>query len=148
MAKKIYYQYTTVGKKLKNIIEPVYKNNGVKNAELFLNWKGIVGNEFSVCKPVKISGNENTGYCLYVSANSVVSSQMVYYVPNVLERIYQYFGFKIIQNIKFLHIDDDKSKISNKKNEVNKSNRSNLYNIEIEYEPLKKALENIADYIV
>ncbi|MDR0624859.1 MAG: DUF721 domain-containing protein [Holosporales bacterium] len=102
--RRIYYQYKTVGQSLREVVAPICKRQGFFRAELLLDWEKIVGADFAVCKPVRLSpGSFKGGSVLYVSAPQAVAVQMVYLVPVILERIRMYFGTNTISEIKFIN---------------------------------------------
>jgi hypothetical protein len=104
MFRPLYHQYKTVGQCLRGVVTPIYQQHGFFTAELILDWEKIVGPQFAVCKPVRVSrGARKGGGCtLYVSSPPAVASQMLYLVPVILERIRMYLGENIVSNIMFV----------------------------------------------
>ncbi|MDR1207902.1 MAG: DUF721 domain-containing protein [Holosporales bacterium] len=93
---------TFFGKCLPKIVSPVCRKNGFFSAGLVLDWGNIVGDKYSKeCRPVRISGIPPR-CCLYVGASRSAAVQLVYVVPQLLERIRQYFGKNIIETIRFV----------------------------------------------
>jgi hypothetical protein len=86
---------------INKVVSPIYKRNGFFYAGIIIDWDKIVGEQYSkLCQPLRVSG-EKPNCCLYIEASKAVAAQMVYVVPNVLDRIHQYFGYKIFEKIKF-----------------------------------------------
>ncbi|MDR2464124.1 MAG: DUF721 domain-containing protein [Holosporales bacterium] len=100
--RKKQYGSTSICNVISCVVAPVYKKNGFLHAELILDWTKIVGDVFSKqCRPIRISGI-HPHCCLYIGAPRSVAVQMVYIVPQLIERIHVYFGFSVIENIRFI----------------------------------------------
>ncbi|MDR0632540.1 MAG: DUF721 domain-containing protein [Holosporales bacterium] len=99
----IYSQYAPIGKSLQKIVAPIYKKHGMFKAELFLDWTKIVGGSFPDVLPVRLSGSDAAGYCLYLQASPSVAAQVVYFIPNILDRIRQHFGSQVIKEIRLIN---------------------------------------------
>ncbi|MDR3285216.1 MAG: DUF721 domain-containing protein [Holosporales bacterium] len=144
--KKLYYEYSTIGQNLKKAITPIYKKHGFFRAELILDWEKIVGPQFAMCRPVRIS-ELGRSYILYVAAPKSVAVQMVYFLQNILERIHQYLGNKSIREIKFVAGNIQQPFPTQQTlTEDGKNLNSKKLNVDISYAPLKTALEKLAQY--
>jgi hypothetical protein len=141
-AKRVYSQYNLVGQNLRKIVTPIYRKQDFFHAELILDWRKIVGEKFAEAQPIKISGSPALGYCLFLKSTPSLSSQMIYFLPNILERIHQYFGKNFIKNVRFVNVSCIEGK-----NEATAQRQFTSINIDISYPPLKIALENLAKYI-
>jgi hypothetical protein len=150
--RRIYSQYALVGKSLPKLVAPIYKKHGIFKAGLFLDWHEIVGESFPDVSPVKISGSDAAGYCLYLQASPSVAAQMVYFIPNILDRIHQYFGSKVIKEIRivngpFLH-NAPRAPLKNNSEALQKTAQSIPVITGISYPPLKAALEKLFSHVV
>jgi hypothetical protein len=139
-----------LGKSVSKIAAPLYRRNGFFSAGIIVDWNKIVGEQYcKLCQPLRISG-EKPNCCLYIEASKAVASQMVYVVPNILDRIHQYFGDKIFEKIKFFENYSKKTDLSLQEEKTQRPKRipsaAALPKIEyesIEYAPLVRALEKL-----
>ncbi|GHS93700.1 hypothetical protein AGMMS49949_07080 [Alphaproteobacteria bacterium] len=143
-----------VGKSLKPVVAPIYKKNGIFYAEIFLNWSHIVGERYSrLCRPVRITGDKPNA-TLYVGASRAVAAEMFYSVPTLLERIHHYFGFQILESMRFVNDFSSPhmaSTFSPKKEEAAPQNSeeadASWKGDDITYPPLREALMRFQSYM-
>lgn len=90
-----------VGRHLRGIVTPIYRQTGIAYAELILDWRTIAGPVYGQeTRPLRVTGTF-PHRCLHIGASRALAAMMVYEVPQLLERIHQYFGKQIVDRIKF-----------------------------------------------
>jgi hypothetical protein len=91
-----------IGNCLQGVVAPVYRKNGFFSAKLILDWSKIVGEQYAEeCCPLRISG-VHPHCCLHIGASRSAAAQLVYVVPQLLERIRQYFGRVVVEEVRFV----------------------------------------------
>ncbi|MDR0631200.1 MAG: DUF721 domain-containing protein [Holosporales bacterium] len=96
---------TLFGECLPKLVSPVCRKNGFFSAGLVLDWSNIVGEKYAKeCRPLRVSG-KFPHCCLHVGASRATAVQLTYVVPQLLERIRQYFGRSVIETIRFVNCD-------------------------------------------
>ena len=109
----------TLPKNIKKII----KKKGHIFSETLNNWKYIVGDDlFKVCYPKSFKNSNKLGVsCLFIMIKRGHEVDMEYSKKQILDKMNNYFGYLVVEKLKFISFDDDqtnfkKNKMVNSKN--------------------------------
>ena len=129
----------TLPKNIKRII----KKKGHIFSETLNNWKYIVGDDlFKVCYPksFKNSNKLGNGYLL-VMVKRGHEVDMEYSKKQILDKINSYFGYSVVEKIKLVSFDDNKTNVKKSKNKHNATNSKYMNKIvDIKNDKIKKSL--------
>ena len=106
------------------------------------NWKYIVGNDlFKVCYPKSIkSSNKFRGNCLNIMVKRGSEIDLEYSKKNIIKKINTYFGYNVVNNIKFNTFEGKFEKVDKKK-EINATKSKHIKKIsDIKNDKVKNSL--------
>ena len=108
----------TLPKNLKKIIN----KKGHIYSETLSNWKYLVGNElFKVCFPKTFKNSNRFGVStLVVMVKRGHEVDMEYSKKNILDKMNNFFGYDVVEKLKFISFDDEQK--TNSLNEVKSNN--------------------------
>ncbi|WP_440632993.1 DUF721 domain-containing protein [Candidatus Pelagibacter sp. HIMB1485] len=108
----------TLPKNLKKIIN----KKGHIYSETLSNWKYLVGNElFKVCFPKKFKNSNRFGVStLVVMVKRGHEVDVEYSKKNILDKMNNFFGYDVVEKLKFISFDDEQKTSS--LNEINSNN--------------------------
>ena len=108
----------TLPKNLKKIIN----KKGHIYSETLSNWKYLVGNElFKVCFPKTFKNSNRFGVStLVVMVKRGHEVDVEYSKKNILDKINNFFGYDVVEKLKFISFDDEQKTSS--LNEINSNN--------------------------
>ena len=108
----------TLPKNLKKIIN----KKGHIYSETLSNWKYLVGNElFKVCFPKTFKNSNRFGVStLVVMVKRGHEVDVEYSKKNILDKMNNFFGYDVVERLKFISFDDEKK--TNSSNETKSNN--------------------------
>ena len=108
----------TLPKNLKKIIN----KKGHIYSETLSNWKYLVGNElFKVCFPKTFKNSNRFGVStLVVMVKRGHEVDVEYSKKNILDKMNNFFGYDVVEKLKFISFDDEQK--TNSLNEINSNN--------------------------
>ena len=108
----------TLPKNLKKIIN----KKGHIYSETLSNWKYLVGNElFKVCFPKTFKNSNRFGVStLVVMVKRGHEVDVEYSKKNILDKMNNFFGYDVVEKLKFISFDDEKK--TNSSNETKSNN--------------------------
>ena len=108
----------TLPKNLKKIIN----KKGHIYSETLSNWKYLVGNElFKVCFPKTFKNSNRFGVStLVVMVKRGHEVDVEYSKKNILDKMNNFFGYDVVEKLKFISFDDEQKTSSS--NEINSNN--------------------------
>ena len=108
----------TLPKNLKKIIN----KKGHIYSETLSNWKYLVGNElFKVCFPKKFKNSNRFGVStLVVMVKRGHEVDVEYSKKNILDKMNNFFGYDVVEKLKFVSFDDEQK--TNSSNETKSNN--------------------------
>ncbi len=108
----------TLPKNLKKIIN----KKGHIYSETISNWKYLVGNElFKVCFPKTFKNSNRFGVStLVVMVKRGHEVDVEYSKKNILDKMNNFFGYDVVEKLKFISFDDEKK--TNSSNETKSNN--------------------------
>ena len=108
----------TLPKNLKKIIN----KKGHIYSETLSNWKYLVGNElFKVCFPKKFKNSNRLGVStLVVMVKRGHEVDVEYSKKNILDKMNNFFGYDVVEKLKFISFDDEQK--TNSSNETKSNN--------------------------
>ena len=108
----------TLPKNLKKIIN----KKGHIYSETLSNWKNLVGNElFKVCFPKTFKNSNRFGVStLVVMVKRGHEVDVEYSKKNILDKMNNFFGYDVVEKLKFISFDDEKK--TNSSNETKSNN--------------------------
>ena len=129
----------TLPKNIKKII----KKKGHIFSETLNNWKYIVGDDlFKVCYPksFKNSNKLGAGYLL-IMVKRGHEVDMEYSKKQILDKINSYFGYTVVEKLKLVSFDDNKTNVKKSKTNHNATNSKYMNKIvDIKNDKIKKSL--------
>ena len=134
----------TLPKNVKRIIN----KKGHIYSETLGNWKYIVGDElFKYCYPKKFNSSNKFGVStLVIMVKRGHEVEMEYSKKDILNKMNSYFGYSVVEKLKFSSFDDEQKlshKIENhEKNVTIKRYEEKIYNVK--NEKIKKSLLKLA----
>ena len=101
----------TLPKNVKKIIN----KKGHVYSETISNWKHLVGNElFKVCYPKTFKNSNKFGVCtLVIMVKRGHEVDVEYSKKNILDKMNSFFGYTVVEKLKFISFDDQQKIISN-----------------------------------
>ena len=101
----------TLPKNIKRII----KKKGHIFSETLNNWKYIVGNEiFQICYPKSFKNSNKFGVStLHVMVKRGHEIDLEYSKKEIMDKMNSFFGYKVVEKLKFTCFDDEKKIFSN-----------------------------------
>ena len=133
----------TLPKNLKKIIN----KKGHIYSETLSNWKYLVGNElFKVCFPKTFKNSNRFGVStLVVMVKRGHEVDMEYSKKNILDKMNNFFGYDVVEKLKFISFDDEqKTKSSNETKSNNVAISRYLDKIkDVRNEKIKKSLTEL-----
>ena len=108
----------TLPKNLKKIIN----KKGHIYSETLSNWKYLVGNElFKVCFPKKFKNSNRFGVStLVIMVKRGHEVDVEYSKKNILDKMNNFFGYDVVEKLKFISFDDEQK--TNSSNETKSNN--------------------------
>ena len=130
----------TLPKKIKKIIN----KKGHIYSETLSNWKYIVGeNLFKVCYPKSFKNSNRFGVStLLIMVKRGHEVDMEYSKKEIMDKMNSFFGYSVVEKLKFTSFDDEKKIISKESNlEKNVTNKKYQKKInDVKNEKIKKSL--------
>ncbi len=132
----------TLPKNIKKIIN----KKGHIYSETLNNWKYIVGEKlFKICYPKSFKNSNRFGVStLFVMVKRGHEVDMEYSKKFIMDKMNSFFGYTVVEKLKFISFDDDRNVIStrknNEKNVTIKKYQNKLNNIK--NDKIKKSLIN------
>jgi len=129
----------TLPKNIKKII----KKKGHIFSETLNNWKYIVGDDlFKVCYPKSFKNSNKLGAsCLLIMVKRGHEVDMEYSKKQILDKMNNYFGYSVVEKLKFVSFDDDQTNFKKKKINRNVTNSKYMNKIiDIKNDKIKKSL--------
>ena len=110
----------TLPKNIKKII----KKKGHIFSETLNNWKYIVGNEiFQICYPKSFRNSNKFGVStLHVMVKRGHEVDLEYSKKEIIDNMNSFFGYAVVEKLKFISFDDTQTKFKKKKNENHVTN--------------------------
>jgi len=98
-------------------IKKIIKKKGHIFSETLNNWKYIVGGElFQICYPKSFKNSNKFGVStLQVMVKRGHEIDLEYSKKQIIDKMNNFFGYLVIEKIKFISFDDDQTKFSNNK---------------------------------
>jgi len=129
-------------------IKKVINKKGHIYSETLNNWKYIVGeNLFSVCYPKSFKNSNRIGVgTLVVMVKRGNEVNLEYSKKDVMDKMNSYFGYTVVEKLKFISFDDEKKIFLKEKNQ-NKNVTKSRYQTKIDNvknEKIKKSLIELA----
>lgn len=96
-----------LGRLIEPIIKPALKKHGLAEARLLLDWEIIVGSAVaSVSMPTKLSypKGKSEGATLYLDVDSPAALEIQHSIPQILERIGSFLGYRAVSKISLRQI--------------------------------------------
>ena len=130
-------------------IKKVINKKGHIYSETLNNWKYIVGkNLFKVCYPKSFKNSNKFG----VSTLSIMVKRghevdLEYSKKEIIEKMNSYFGYSVVEKLKFTSFDDDKN-VSNDQHDLRENVTNNRYLKKInnvKNEKIKKSLLELVE---
>ena len=133
----------TLPKNVKKIIN----KKGHVYSETLSNWKYLVGNElFKICYPKTFKNSNRFGVStLVIMVQRGHEIDMEYSKKNILNKMNDFFGYSVVEKLKFISFDDEQ-KIVNLKNKDTKNVAISKYQDKIKdvkNEKIKKSLTEL-----
>ena len=133
----------TLPKNIKKII----KKKGHIFSETLNNWKYIVGDDlFKVCYPKSFKNSNKLGVsCLLIMVKRGHEVDMEYSKKQILNKMNNYFGYSIVEKLKFISFDDDQTNF--KKNKINHDVTNSKYMnkiVDIKNDKIRKSLVELS----
>jgi len=130
----------TLPKNVKKIIN----KKGHIYSETLNNWKYIVGDElFKICYPKSFKNSNRFGVStLLIMVKRGHEVDLEYSKKEIMDRMNSFFGYSVVEKLKFISFDDDKNILSTEKNtEKNVTNKKYQNKINnIKNDKIKKSL--------
>ena len=130
----------TLPKNVKKIIN----KKGHIYSETLNNWKYIVGDElFKICYPKSFKNSNRFGVStLLVMVKRGHEVDMEYSKKDIMDKMNSFFGYSVVEKLKFISFDDDQNVLSkNKTNEKNVTIKKYQTKInDIKNDKIKKSL--------
>ena len=129
----------TLPKKIKNVIN----KKGHVYSEILSNWRYLVGdNFFKICYPRSFKNhnkiNESTLTIMVKRGNEV---ELEYSKKDIIDKINSFFGYKLVEKLKFLSFEDERKISFNQDNEINVTNKKYERKLQnIKNEKIKRSL--------
>tara|TARA_Y100001954_G_scaffold175134_1_gene186074 strand:- start:106 stop:591 length:486 start_codon:yes stop_codon:yes gene_type:complete len=129
----------TLPKKIKNVIN----KKGHIYSEILGNWRYLVGdNFFKICYPKSFKNHNKINLStLIVMVKRGHEVELEYSKKNITDKINSFFGYKVVEKMKFLSFDDEREITSNTSFETivtNKKYEKKLH--DVKNEKIKKSL--------
>ena len=125
-------------------IKKVINKKGHIYSETLSNWKYIVGeNLFKVCYPKSFKNSNRFGVStLYIMVKRGHEVDMEYSKKEIMDKMNSFFGYSVVEKLKFTSFDDEKKIISKESNlEKNVTNKKYQKKInDVKNEKIKKSL--------
>ena len=104
----------TLPKNIKKIIN----KKGHIYTETLNNWKYIVGeNLFKICYPKSFKNPNRFGVStLFIMIKRGHEVDMEYSKKEIMDKMNEFFGYSVVEKLKFISFDDDQTILSSKKN--------------------------------
>lgn len=97
----------TLGACVEPLTRPVFKAQGIATSRLIQDWEKIIGAQLaSRCFPQKITygKGKNTDGHLIIAVENGFATDVQYHIPNIIERLAGYFGYKAVSRISIVPI--------------------------------------------
>jgi hypothetical protein len=125
-------------------IKKIIKKRGHIFSETLNNWKYIVGDElFQICYPKSFKNSNKFGVStLQIMVKRGHEIDLEYSKKQIIDKMNNFFGYLVVEKIKFISFDDDQTKFSKNKlkdNYVTISKYADRINC-IKNEKIKKSL--------
>ena len=129
---------------LPNNIKKVINKKGHIYSETLNNWKYVVGKKFfKICYPKSFKNSNKFGVStLIVMVKRGHEVDMEYSKKEIMDKMNSFFGYLVVEKIKFISFDDDQSVLSinkNKEKNVTIKKYQNKIN-DIKNDKIKKSL--------
>ena len=100
-------------------IKKVINKKGHIYSETLSNWKYIVGeNLFKICYPKSFRNSNRFGVStLMIMVKRGHEVDLEYSKKNIIDKMNSFFGYSVVEKLKFISFDDDQKKFSSDKNE-------------------------------
>jgi hypothetical protein len=125
-------------------VKKIIKKKGHIYSETLSNWKYIVGDElFKVCYPKAFkNSNRFVVSTLLIMVKRGHEVDLEYSKKEILDKMNSFFGYSVVEKLKFISFDDDKnipsSEKNTEKNVTNKKYQNKINNIN--NDKIKKSL--------
>ena len=130
----------TLPKNIKKIIN----KKGHIYTETLNNWKYIVGeNLFKICYPKSFKNSNRFGVgTLFIMVKRGHEVDMEYSKKKIMDKMNGFFGYSVVEKLKFISFDDDQAILSAKKNNDKNVTIKKYQNkiIDIKNDKIKKSL--------
>ena len=130
----------TLPKNIKRIIN----KKGHIYTETLNNWKFIAGeNLFKICYPKSFKNSNRFGVStLFIMVKRGHEVDMEYSKKEIMDKMNSFFGYSVVEKLKFISFDDDQSILSTKKNNDKNVTIKKYQNkiIDIKNDKIKKSL--------
>ena len=130
----------TLPKNIKKIIN----KKGHIYSETLNNWKYIAGeNLFKICYPKSFKNSNRFGVStLFIMVKRGHEVDMEYSKKEIMDKMNSFFGYSVVEKLKFISFDDDQSILSTKKNNDKNVTIKKYQNkiIDIKNDKIKKSL--------
>jgi len=106
----------TLPKNVKKIIN----KKGHVYSETLSNWKYLVGNElFKICYPKTFKNSNRFGVStLVIMVQRGHEIDMEYSKKNILNKMNDFFGYSVVEKLKFISFDDEQKKINSRNKDI------------------------------
>ena len=101
-------------------IKKIIKKKGHIYSETLSNWKYIVGDElFKVCYPKRFKNSNRFGVStLLIMVKRGHEVDLEYSKKEILNKMNSFFGYSVVEKIKFISFDDDQNIKSSEENNI------------------------------
>ena len=125
-------------------IKKVINKKGHIYSETLSNWKYIVGeNLFKICYPRSFKNSNRFGVStLLIMVRRGHEVDLEYSKKNIIDKMNSFFGYSVVEKLKFTSFNDEKEIISNEKGQqINVTNKKYQKKInDVKNEKIKKSL--------
>ena len=125
-------------------IKKVINKNGHIYSETLSNWKYIVGeNLFKICYPKSFKNSNRFGVStLLIMVRRGHEVDLEYSKKKIIDKMNSFFGYSVVEKLKFSSFSDEKEIISNEKDQqINVTNKKYQKKInDVKNEKIKKSL--------
>ncbi|NDF11861.1 MAG: DUF721 domain-containing protein [Proteobacteria bacterium] len=103
--KRKHFGPTKVAQILPDVVKPIYKQKGDMLARMIAEWPSVVGEDFAnVSMPARLQfpKEEQVGGTLYIKVYGAHALEISHQLPQMIERISVFFGYKLVADIRIL----------------------------------------------
>lgn len=103
--KRKHFGPTKIAQILPDVVKPIYKQKGEILARMIAEWPVVVGHDFAnltMPSRLQFSKDQQTGGTLYIKVYGAHALEISHQLPQLLERISVFFGYKVVDEIRMV----------------------------------------------